>query len=288
MLRFATTVLIVQIVISTVVDANEGQPSADRASKHTSSRTKKRLLLLGQKPDGHPRATHEYDAGVRILAKCLQNQRDLQMILVSADEPWKEGPGLIDGADGVVVFVSEGAKWIQQDRLRLAAFNRLAARGGGFVCLHWGMGTRKAEYINDFVQLFGGCHGGPDRKYKVVDVEVAVANDDHPIMRGVAAFDVHEEFYYTLKFAKPKGSITPLVQVPIDDAIHTVAWAWERPAGGRSFGFSGCHFHDNWKHVQYRRLVAQAILWTLNRPIPMKGLPVKISKEDIGLPDTAR
>lgn len=32
----------------------------------------KRLLLIGQGPDGHPAGTHEFMAGVRILARCLQ------------------------------------------------------------------------------------------------------------------------------------------------------------------------------------------------------------------------
>ena len=33
----------------------------------------KKLLLLGQKPDGHPPGTHEYMPGMRLLAKCLSS-----------------------------------------------------------------------------------------------------------------------------------------------------------------------------------------------------------------------
>ena len=49
----------------------------------------------------------------------------------------------------------------------------------------------------------------------------------------------------------------PILRAPIDGTAETVAWAWERPDGGRSFGFSGLHFHDHWKRPEYRRLVAQ-------------------------------
>src|SRR5436309_1709459 len=126
----------------------------------------KRLLLLAQGPDGHPPETHEYVIGQQILQKSLDKVPDLIVTLVRADEPWREGPGLLGKADGVVVFVSEGAKWLQNNPERLKAFQELARRKGGLAVLHWGMGTKDARNIEAFVQLFGGCHGGPDRKYK--------------------------------------------------------------------------------------------------------------------------
>ena len=50
--------------------------------------------------------------------------------------------------------------------------------------------------------------------------------------------------------------------------------------GGRSFGFSGMHFHDNWKRDDYRRLVAQGVLWTVKLPVPEKGLVVDLADAD--------
>src|SRR6185369_3984404 len=69
----------------------------------------KRVLLIGQGPDGHPPSTHEYMAGVRALEKLLAPIQGLQITVVKADEPWPEGPALIDQADGVVMFVTQGA-----------------------------------------------------------------------------------------------------------------------------------------------------------------------------------
>jgi len=256
--------------------------AADSESSREAPR--KRLLLLGQRPDGHPWSTHEYKAGMRILAQCLQQISNLQTILVSADEPWTDGPELLDGADGVVIFLSQGAHWIHQDPARLDAFKRMAARGGGFVGLHWGMGCRDARFIEEYVQLVGGCHGGPDRKFRVLDVTTEVVNPVHPVMQGIDSFKVHEEFYFALKFAKPQGSITPLLNIPVDGRQHTVAWAWQRPDGGRSFGFSGGHFHENWELEEYRRLLAQAVLWTLDVPVPAKGLSLEYSQQDLKQP----
>src|SRR5262249_6807167 len=54
-------------------------------------------------------------------------------------------------------------------------------------------------------------------------------SQQHPIASGLADFTVRDEFYYRLKFAKPEGSIKPVLRVRIDDSDETVAWSWERP-----------------------------------------------------------
>ena len=239
-----------------------------------------RLLLIGQAPDGHPPGTHEYRAAASLFSKMLAPMDRLQTIAVSADGDWPEGPELLDGADAAVVFVSEGAKWLQADAKRLAAFQSLAKRGGGLICLHWGMGTRHAKFIPAWVELFGGCHGGPDRRYKVVDVKTQLVTPSHPILRGVSPVEVHEEFYFKLKWAQPAEQITPLIQVQIEKENHTVGWAWERPDGGRSFGFSGLHFHENWKLEPYQRMLAQSVRWVLKRAIPKSEVRVNLDATD--------
>ncbi len=243
----------------------------------------KKVLLVGQGPDGHPATTHEYLAGLRVLARCLEKVPGLEVTTVRADEPWKEGPELLARADAVVLFLAEGAKWAQHDPERQEALERVAARKGGLVALHWAMGTRDARPINGFVNLLGGCHGGPDRKYKVLEKEedARVADAAHPVTAGVKDFRVRDEFYYRLKFAKE--GVKPLLRVRLDGEDETVAWAWERPDGGRSFGFSGLHFHDNWKLPEYRRLVTQGVLWTLQVPIPKDGVKVDVADKDLKL-----
>ena len=114
--------------------------------------------------------------------------------------------------------------------------------------------------------LLGGCHGGPDRKYQVVETDLRVVDPSHPIAEGIKDFRVRDEFYYQLKFVAPADRVRPILQAMIDGQPQTVAWAFERPDGGRSFGFSGLHFDDNWNLPEYRALVSQAVLWTLKLP----------------------
>lgn len=257
-----------------------------------------RLLLIGQGPDGsHKRTTHEYFAGVNLLARLLRGQPKLEIVVVSADGDWRDGPQLLERADAAVMFVAEGAKWLSADAARLAAFRDLAKRGGGLGVLHWGTGTKTTEPIAPFVQLFGACHGGPDRKFKDFDhVLPQWTNAEHPILRGLKPFDapVREEFYFALKQVSKTGgvtradsesAITPLLRIPAEDVSGTVAWCWERSDQGRSFGFTGLHFHENWRHESYRRLIAQATMWTLKRDIPATGLDVSVTDQDLTLPE---
>jgi type 1 glutamine amidotransferase len=252
------------------------------ASADDQAAGKKRLLLIGQGPDGHPPTTHEFAAGLHVLAKCLAPIEHIEVRTTIAKGAWTEGPKLVGESDGVVLFVSEGAKFVAADPRRQEAFTKLAARGGGLAGLHWGIGCKDPAPIEAFLKLLGGCHGGPDRRYKVTDVRLqpVVGN---PITAGIAALDVHDEFYYRLKFVDAQPGVRPVATASLDGRDETVAWSWQRPDGGRSFGFSGLHFHDNWRHEAYRRLVTQGVLWTLKVEIPATGVAVAVDDEDLKL-----
>jgi type 1 glutamine amidotransferase len=242
----------------------------------------KRLLLVSQGPDGHPPGTHEYVAGQKLLAQSLAKVPGLEVTTSFADDDWGGGPELLGKCDGVVLFLSEGGKWMNADPRRKEALVRLAERGGGITGLHWGIGTKDAKNIGIVLQLLGACHGGPDRKYKVFAANVTVAAKDHPIAAGLQDFRVFDEFYYQLKRDQKTSGFTSLltVNVPDEKEPQTVCWSWERPAGGRSFGFSGGHFHDNWRRPEYQRLFAQGILWTLHLQPPQQDFPAPLAAEE--------
>jgi len=49
----------------------------------------KQLLVLGQKPDGHPPGTHEYMPGARIVQALMAGHKDVQ---VTVRRPMNRGP----------------------------------------------------------------------------------------------------------------------------------------------------------------------------------------------------
>ena len=241
----------------------------------------KKVLLLGQKRD-HPPASHEYVPGLRILAKSLEGYRGINLQIVSADEPWSDGPKLLKEADGVVLYLGQGGRWVENDPAREKAMSDLAARGGAIVALHWAIGSVDGRYVPGHRERIGAVHGGPDRKYIFTKKPYPVEVMPHAITTGLDDFQLRDEFYYRLKQSE-KGNLAPLLIVPIEGNAEMVAWAYERPDGGRSFGFSGMHFHQNWQILECRRMIAQALLWTLKLPIPEGGLPVEIPAKDFQL-----
>jgi hypothetical protein len=62
---------------------------------------------------------------------------------------------------------------------------------------------------------------------------------------------------------------------------QTVAWAYERPTGGRGFGFTGAHFHRNWGQEDFRKTVLNAVLWLAKMDVPPDGVNSSVSAEDL-------
>ncbi len=250
------------------------------ASLTVSAAEARRLLIVWQGSDGHPPTTHEYQGGATVVNELLKPYKSIQTTVVNADEPWADGPGLIDKADGIVMFVTQGARWMQWDEKRWAAIKRLAARGGAISALHWSVGATNAQYIQGQLDLLGGTRGGEWRKYKVLEAEMKPVAPKHPVLTGLGAIKTYDEFYYRLELHK---EIQPLYQANIDGNDETCAWAWERPDGGRSYGFVCIHFHSNWQQPEYRRFVTQGILWSLKQDIPKGGVNADIDSRKLEL-----
>jgi hypothetical protein len=62
---------------------------------------------------------------------------------------------------------------------------------------------------------------------------------------------------------------------------QVLAWAFQRPDGGRGFGFTGGHFHHNWGNDDCRKLVLNAILWTAKVEVPPGGVECRVTERDL-------
>ncbi len=60
-----------------------------------------------------------------------------------------------------------------------------------------------------------------------------------------------------------------------------VAWATERPDGGRGFGFTGGHTHLNWGDANFRTLVLNALVWTAKGDVPPDGIASTLDPEEL-------
>src|SRR5438309_10291967 len=117
---------------------------------------------------------------------------------------------------------------------------------------------------------------------------------DHPIARGVKPFKIRDEWYFNMRFQPDQKNVTPiLTATPPEDARRSadskkypgreevVAWAYERPDGGRGFGFTGGHTHKNWGYENQRKVVLNALLWIAKATVPPEGVQCTITPEDL-------
>ncbi len=56
---------------------------------------------------------------------------------------------------------------------------------------------------------------------------------------------------------------------------------WSPADGGRGFGFTGGHFHDNWGNDNFRKTVPNALVWVTKVDVPEKGVDSNVSKADL-------
>jgi hypothetical protein len=54
---------------------------------------------------------------------------------------------------------------------------------------------------------------------------------------------------------------------------EVVAWVYQRPGGGRGFGFTGMHTHWNWAQDDFRTTVLNALVWIAGAEVPADGVP---------------
>jgi type 1 glutamine amidotransferase len=117
----------------------------------------------------------------------------------------------------------------------------------------------------------------------------------HPVSNGVKPFSTTDEWYYHMRFRTDGDGVTYVLSAlpPADtlkrpDGPHsgnpavreavargekqTVAWARQRPDGGRGFGFTGGHFHWTWANDQNRKMVLNAIAWIAKVEVPANGV----------------
>jgi type 1 glutamine amidotransferase len=171
------------------------------------------------------------------------------------------------------------------DPLVKADAERLLKRGVGLTAIHWGTGA-DAKAGKDWLNALGGWFNADlFSRYLVRTTRVVQTDPKHPVCFGWKEYDLREEYYLKLKFLP---GAKPILKVRIDKEDYPFAWVYQRPDGGRSFGFLGGHFHDNFGKEAFRRSIVNGILWTAGVAVPPGGAPVAITPKDLELPPDPR
>jgi type 1 glutamine amidotransferase len=265
-------------------------PQLQAADKATG---KKKVLFLAGKPS-HGYGAHDHLAGSMLLAKSL-NESGLPIEATVHHYDWPRDARVFDDVDCVVMYGDGGNGHMVNDHL--AEMDALAKKGVGIVCLHYGVEVPKGKSGDKFLDWIGGYF---ETNWSVNPHWVAkyAKLPEHPITRGVKPFEIEDEWYYHMRFRDGMRGVTPILtalppkeSLSRPDGTHSgnpdvraaiargevqhMAWATERPGGGRGFGFTGGHFHWNWSDPNFRKLVLNAIVWCAKVDVPADGVSDK-------------
>jgi type 1 glutamine amidotransferase len=257
-----------------------------------------KIVLIAGRPS-HPPGQHEHNAGVLLFKKCLAGVPGVN-IETHLNGEW---PASFDGAAAIIIYSDGGGGHPALQNDRLDQLGALMKKGVGFGCIHYACEPTTEKGNKEFRNWIGGCFEqfwsvNPhwDADFKTLP--------DHPVTRGVRGFQLRDEWYFHMRFRDGMRDVTPILTAmpPADtmkrpDGAHSgnpavreavkrgepqhVMWVAQRDGGGRGFGFTGGHFHKNWGHDDFRKVVLNAILWTAKVDVPASGVSSTLTDADL-------
>ncbi|HLF95065.1 MAG TPA: ThuA domain-containing protein [Planctomycetota bacterium] len=224
---------------------------------------------------------HEYFAGSALLMSFLKQTPGVAPVL--AQDGWPKNEKILEGAKAVVFYMDGGGKQPFLTPERLRKIETLAARGAGIVHLHQVIDYPKT-HVDRVLPWLGGVYV-PQASARGHWDGVFKDFVEHPVTRGVAPFTENDGFLYKLRFVEEMKGVTPLLRTSpkggLKGSEDVVSWAFQRPDGGRSFVFTGCHLQESWGLEGMRRFVTNGILWSAGLDVPAGGAPVALDPADL-------
>jgi type 1 glutamine amidotransferase len=266
--------------------------SSGTGEDKVSTTKKTALLLAGRKSHGF--GAHDHLAGCSLLAKLLNASGLVEAKVHSLEQDGWPKPEVLASANTIVIYSDGGGG--HPFNAHLEELSALTAKGTGIVCIHYGVEVPKGPSGDKFLDWIGGYfepHWSVNPHWTAYYRQLP----KHPTTNGVKPFSTNDEWYYHMRFREDLKGVTPiLTDLPPKESLsrpdgpHSgnphvrkavledkqpqhMAWATERPDGGRGFGCSGGHVHWNWGNNQFRKLILNAIVWTAGVDVPADGVP---------------
>jgi mannose-6-phosphate isomerase-like protein (cupin superfamily)/type 1 glutamine amidotransferase len=247
------------------------------------------IVLIGGDKQGYPRTEHDYPDGIMAIERLIKGSPQLQALNpVVKSFPTGFPSDLSQIADADVVLLYFGMDYGKMSHTldnepRRAAMERLMSKGAGLIALHQASTVPNQSSLIPMADWLGAVRFGmADRTTEIAQIQIAGAGKN-PIANGLKPFELLDEFYPTLTFSKT-DKVTPILSAKVHiqtqnnqpvfeepSADHVIAWAAERPNGGRSFAFTSGHYLLTFDLPQVRDMLLNAILWTAKRDVPTAG-----------------
>ncbi len=272
---------------------------------------KKKLVFIAGKPS-HPPRMHEFNAGVQLLAAQLKDTKQIDVKVVL--NGWPKDEKVFDGADAVVFYMDGGGRHevVKEDGRRLKLVDSWVKKGVGIGCMHYGVEVIADQAGEQFKRWIGGHYENSFSCNPMWEPEFK-SFPKHPVANGVKPFSIKDEWYFNMRFidgvkghkASQAGELkfTPILVATPSDKVRkgpyvypkgpyphieaasgrpeAMMWTVERADGGRGFGFTGGHYHDNWADPNFRKVVLNALVWVTGAEVPANGVESTVSTDDL-------
>jgi quercetin dioxygenase-like cupin family protein/type 1 glutamine amidotransferase len=261
-------------------------PSAPTVAAAVSGPT---IVLIGGDKQGYPRREHDYPDGILAIERLIKGSPQLQALNpVVKSFPAGFPSDLSQIADADVVLLYFGMDYrtmsdVLDNEPRRVAVEQLMAKGVGLIALHQASTVPSQTSVIPMADWLGGVRFGmADRTTEIAQIRIS-GSGKNPIANGLKPFEYLDEFYPTITFSTT-DKVTPILTAkthiqtrnnqPVFEeppSDHVIAWAAERPNGGRSFAFTSGHYLLTFDQPQIRTMLLNAILWTAKRDVPPAG-----------------
>lgn len=248
---------------------------------------KKVVILAGLKSHGPKQ--HEYLKSARLIKAMLDSASNVNSLNIEIHETgWPQDATTLDDAD-LILVISDGVDGPNGSPIpfmtpeRMTIMEKQMNRGCGYAAIHFST-FADDENGKKILQWGGGYFDWQDDEgnrnwysaIKTLESKVQWISKEHPISNGLTDFALNDEYYYNIRFSAPGSGLIPLVEVPeLGSQLpfgNVVAWAIERPDGGRGFSTTMGHFYENWKNDAFRKLMLNAIVWSAGSMVPPEGV----------------
>lgn len=255
---------------------------------------KKKIVFVAGRESHGPMA-HNHWQGCKLLADALEaSGLPIETDICIGGYP-SDPETYFKDADAVVIYCDGGGGHVLNPNLAL--FDKYMKKGVGLCCIHYAVETPKGEPGDKFLDWLGGFF---ESNWSVNPHWTAEFKTfpNHPIANGVKPFSINDEWYFHMRFRPGLAGVTPILSAlaPAEtmkrsDGAHSgnpdvrksvaagepqhLGWATERQDGGRGFGFTGGHNHQNWANDEFRKVVLNALAWIAKVDVPKDGVKSK-------------
>lgn len=253
-------------------------------------------MFIWAGPKTHPEGLHDYP---QLLADWSKNQGEGLMMRGAVVDGALHPPSAADLVNTDVIVMYKGDAEVTMTPQQHADLEAFIKRGGGFVSIHDSLCVADTEWWANTVT--GGAKKHGEQNFSAGMLHTTIVDKASPIMEGMKDFDMQEEAFMQMTWAKTP--IHPLATVAMPGGAHKdevvpQIWTYEHTLPGgqpaRAFVYMQGHAYKNLSDPAIYGMLQRGIAWAAKKPLdalttvraPQGGRGVGGS--DIVVPEPAR